>query len=59
MAYLPLFLSIHQNICDNALDMSRNKYQRKGTAWQRIKLEERRRSRDEDVMEIAMHKYGD
>ncbi|XP_078343229.1 uncharacterized protein LOC144628969 isoform X2 [Oculina patagonica] len=30
MAYLPLFLSIHQNICDNALDMSRNKYQRKG-----------------------------
>ena len=31
MAYLPLFLSIHQNICDNALDMSRNKYQRKDT----------------------------
>ncbi|XP_022805080.1 DNA ligase 1-like [Stylophora pistillata] len=31
MAYLPLFLSIHQNICDNALDMSRNKYQRKST----------------------------
>ena len=33
MAYLPLFLSIHQNICENALDMSRNKYQRKGTTW--------------------------
>jgi len=31
MAYLPLFLSIHQNICENALDMSRNKYQRKDT----------------------------
>ncbi|XP_031573683.1 transcriptional regulator ATRX-like [Actinia tenebrosa] len=26
MAYLPLFLSIHQNICSNALDMSRDKY---------------------------------
>lgn len=38
MAYLPLFLSIHQNICDNALDMSRNKYQRKDT-WPRVTLE--------------------
>ncbi|KAK3750165.1 hypothetical protein QZH41_015394, partial [Actinostola sp. cb2023] len=26
MAYLPLFLSIHKNICTNALDMSRDKY---------------------------------
>lgn len=39
MAYLPLFLSIHQNICDNALDMSRNKYQRKDTTWPRVTLE--------------------
>lgn len=31
MAYLPLFLSIHQNICDNALDMSRDKYRRHDT----------------------------
>lgn len=27
MAYLPLFLSMHKNICDNALDMSSDKYQ--------------------------------
>ena len=39
MAYLPLFLSIHQNICDNALDMSRNKYQRKHTTWPQVTLE--------------------
>ncbi|EDO44314.1 predicted protein [Nematostella vectensis] len=29
MAYLPLFLSIHENICANALDMSRDKYTKK------------------------------
>ncbi|XP_074645814.1 uncharacterized protein LOC141902071 [Tubulanus polymorphus] len=27
MAYIPLFLSMHENICDNPLDMSDKKYQ--------------------------------
>ncbi|XP_069142672.1 eukaryotic translation initiation factor 5B-like [Argopecten irradians] len=27
MCYIPLFLSLHDNICDNPLDMSNNKYQ--------------------------------
>ena len=33
MAYIPLFLSIHHNICDNALDMSRDKY--RAGKWRR------------------------
>lgn len=27
MCYIPLFLSMHDNICDNPLDMSAQKYQ--------------------------------
>lgn len=27
MCYIPLFLSLHDNICDNPLDMSDKKYQ--------------------------------
>lgn len=26
LVYVPLFLSMHDNICDNPLDMSDNKY---------------------------------